>query len=115
MSMTSKQPWYFGKIDDDEVKRRLQGTKTGTYLVQVSTKGGRFILCVNENGRVGDYPIERKGGRYSIEDRQFVDITAIIDFYKTHMLDTCVLTEIANKEGLPSPTSPGSPGGSFKY
>ena len=49
----------------------------------------------SENDRVSHYIVQRRGeGNYRMGDRDFVDLVDIIDFYKTHLLDSTTLSVV---------------------
>ncbi|XP_060576081.1 adapter molecule Crk-like, partial [Ruditapes philippinarum] len=99
-----KTSWYFGPLSREETNEILDNVHTnGVFLVRESQSiKGDFVLCVREDNKISHYIINRiqVGGNvmFRIGDQQFPDIPALLNFYKTHYLDTTALTVPAPRE-----------------
>lgn len=99
-----KTSWYFGPLSREETNEILENVHTnGVFLVRESQSiKGDFVLCVREDSKISHYIINRiqVGGNimFRIGDQQFQDIPALLNFYKTHYLDTTALTHPAPRE-----------------
>jgi len=99
-----KTSWYFGPLSREETNEIFDHVHTnGVFLVRESQSiKGDFVLCVREDNKVSHYIINRTqvGGNtmFRIGDQQFPDIPALLNFYKTHYLDTTALTVPAPRE-----------------
>ncbi|XP_052799810.1 adapter molecule Crk-like isoform X4 [Mya arenaria] len=93
-----KTSWYFGPLSRDESNAKLDDVRTnGVFLVRESQSiKGDYVLVVREDNKISHYIINRiqVGGNemFRIGDQQFPDIPALLNFYKTHYLDTTALT-----------------------
>ncbi|XP_033638755.1 crk-like protein [Asterias rubens] len=96
-------PWYFGKVSEEDARKGLTDTVTGTYLVRDSSSRGSYVLSVNDNGIITNYDIRKTGQTLKIKDRNFADLDALIGYYQKYPLDTVWLETPCSKEGLPSP------------
>jgi proto-oncogene C-crk len=101
------QPWYHGRVDRATAENLLSGKRPGLYLVRDSSSClGDYVLSVSENNKVSHYIISRRGPLYLIGDQSFHDLPSVIEFYKTHFLDTTTLTEVVQhgpSRSLPAP------------
>ncbi|XP_076471567.1 adapter molecule Crk-like [Babylonia areolata] len=101
-----KYSWYFGPLSREETNDILQNKKdSGVFLVRDSQSiRGDFVLCVKEDNKVSHYIINRiqVGGmtRFKIGDKEFNDIPSLLNFYKSHYLDTTTLIRPAPREKL---------------
>ncbi|KAL8603809.1 hypothetical protein ACOMHN_058544 [Nucella lapillus] len=101
-----KYSWYFGPLSREETNDILQNKKdSGVFLVRDSQSiRGDFVLCVKEDNKVSHYIINRiqVGGlpRFKIGDKEFNDIPGLLNFYKSHYLDTTTLIRPAPREKL---------------
>ena len=55
----------------------------------------------SENTKVSHYIVSRRGNQFLIGDQSFPDLPAVIEFYRTHYLDTTTLIEIVRRVVLP--------------
>lgn len=102
-----KYSWYFGQLSRDETNKILEAEAiSGVFLVRESkTMQGDFVLCVKEDGKVSHYIINRirageNAGRFRIGDKDFPDICSLLNFYKTHYLETTTLIRPAPRTKL---------------
>ncbi|KAK7098555.1 adapter molecule Crk-like isoform X2 [Littorina saxatilis] len=92
-----KYSWYFGPLSREETNDILQSKKdSGIFLVRDSQSiRGDFVLCVKEDSKVSHYIINRitvgQMTRFKIGDKEFNDIPSLLNFYKSHYLDTTTL------------------------
>lgn len=86
--------WYHGPVSRRQAEEKLKGTPDGTYLFRDSTSSpADFVLSASEATRVSHYIIQRTPEmNYTIGDKEFNDLVAIVEFYKKHLLDTTTLT-----------------------
>lgn len=86
--------WYHGAVSRRQAEEKLKGTPDGTYLFRDSTSSPTdFVLSASEATRVSHYIIQRTVTlSYTIGDKEFNDLVAIVEFYKKHLLDTTTLT-----------------------
>ncbi|KAJ8051105.1 Crk-like protein [Holothuria leucospilota] len=90
---TDEKLWFFGQLSRQEAEGLLKGQEPGLFLVRDSTTSvGDFVLSVSENNKVSHYIIEVKKEKYHIGELHFQSLTAVIEFYKVHYLDTTTLT-----------------------
>lgn len=102
---TDEKLWFFGQLSRQEAEGLLKGQEPGLFLVRDSTTSvGDFVLSVSENNKVSHYIIEVKKEKYHIGELHFQSLTAVIEFYKVHYLDTTTLTRPCPKQETPSPT-----------
>uniref|UniRef100_A0A8C4PWW8 Adapter molecule crk n=1 Tax=Eptatretus burgeri TaxID=7764 RepID=A0A8C4PWW8_EPTBU len=97
---TDEESWYFGQISRNETQKLLQGSRHGTFLVRQSTTSpGDYVLSVSENSRVSHYIINwiQQKQLLKIGDQEFKDLSALLEFYKIHYLDTTTLIEPCRK------------------
>ncbi|KAF6027141.1 hypothetical protein EB796_014554 [Bugula neritina] len=103
---TDRSRWYFGNIGREAANQILnERVDSGTFLVRdSSTMIGEFVLCVREDQKVSHYIINKlptdSGSRFRIGDQDFPDIPSLLNFYKTHYLDTTSLIRPAEKEEI---------------
>uniref|UniRef100_A0A0B7AU55 Adapter molecule Crk n=1 Tax=Arion vulgaris TaxID=1028688 RepID=A0A0B7AU55_9EUPU len=102
-----KYSWYFGMLSRERTNNILMGLEhSGVFLVRESkTMPGDFVLCVKEDQKVSHYIINRiqtSGGtsRFKIGDKEFPDMPSLLNFYKTHYLDTTTLMKPAPRAKL---------------
>ncbi|KAK0054700.1 adapter molecule Crk [Biomphalaria pfeifferi] len=100
-----KYSWFFGMLSRERTNQILEPEQSGVFLVRESrTQVGDFVLCVKEELRVSHYIINRiqPGGvtRFKIGDKEFPDIPSLLNFYKTHYLDTTTLIRPAPRAKL---------------
>ncbi|XP_005109023.1 adapter molecule Crk [Aplysia californica] len=101
-----KYSWYFGQLSRDETNRILEREQfSGVFLVRESkTMPGDFVLCVKEDAKVSHYIVNRiqsgGTGSFKIGDKEFPDIPSLLNFYKTHYLDTTTLIRPAPRARL---------------
>lgn len=104
-----KSSWYFGPLSRVEANSILnERVDSGTFLVRDSTTmRGDFVLSVREDRedqKTSHYIINRintdTGVRFRIGDQDFPDIPSLLNFYKTHYLDTTSLIRPAQREQL---------------
>ncbi|KAL2094948.1 hypothetical protein ACEWY4_009667 [Coilia grayii] len=100
-----RNSWYWGRLSRQETASLLQGQRHGVFLVRDSvTSPGDYVLSVSENSKVSHYIINsisnnRQSGtnpappRYRIGDQEFDGLSALLEFYKIHYLDTTTLIE----------------------
>lgn len=87
--------WYFGLISRSTSESLLKSHSAGTYLMRDSRScPGDFVLSVSESGRVSHYIITKRADQYHIGNQVFSDLLSILEFYKTHYLDTTYLTQV---------------------
>eukprot|EP00055_Hartaetosiga_balthica_P015200 m.88245 g.88245 ORF g.88245 m.88245 type:complete len:1240 (-) comp8803_c3_seq1:118-3837(-) len=60
-SSTSSTPyeWFFGTISREDAENRLLTSHDGSFLVRVSEKKERFVLCVREKSKVRHFLVEK--------------------------------------------------------
>ncbi|CAG5123655.1 unnamed protein product, partial [Candidula unifasciata] len=99
--------WYFGMLSRDRTNNILMNLDySGVFLVRESkTMPGDFVLCVKEDQKVSHYIINRiqtSNGtlRFKIGDKEFPDMPSLLNFYKTHYLDTTTLIKPAPRVKL---------------
>ncbi|GFO26836.1 adapter molecule crk-like protein [Plakobranchus ocellatus] len=99
--------WYFGMLSRERTNNILMGQDhSGCFLVRESkTCPGDYVLCVKEDAKVSHYIINRKPSsegttRFKIGDKDFADIPSLLNFYKTHYLDTTTLIKPAPRSQL---------------
>ncbi|KAL3970666.1 ficolin [Sarotherodon galilaeus] len=92
--------WYWGRLSRQEAVSLLQGQRHGVFLVRDSiTIPGDYVLSVSENSRVSHYIINRLApSRFRIGDQEFDGLSALLEFYKIHYLDTTTLIEPQTEE-----------------
>ncbi|BFZ04256.1 hypothetical protein BsWGS_07295 [Bradybaena similaris] len=101
-----KYSWYFGMLSRERTNNILMNLDySGVFLVRESkTMPGDFVLCVKEDQKVSHYIINRvqsSGGlRFKIGDKEFPDMPSLLNFYKTHYLDTTTLIKPAPRVKL---------------
>ncbi|XP_067943849.1 adapter molecule Crk-like [Watersipora subatra] len=101
---TDRSRWYFGDLTREQANQLLnEKVDSGTFLVRdSSTMPGEYVLCVREDQRVSHYIINKMitdtGSRFRIGDQDFPDIPSLLNFYKTHYLDTTSLIRPVEKE-----------------
>lgn len=99
-----KNSWYFGPLSREDTNGALQAAReAGVFLVRDSKSiAGDFVLCVKEENKVSHYIINKiqTGGmiRFRIGDQEFPDLPSLLNFYKTHYLDTTSLLRPAPRE-----------------
>lgn len=98
-----KNSWYFGPLNREETNNMLLGEISGVFLVRDSNSiKGDFVLCVKEDNKVSHYIVNKiqVGGmiQFRIGDQEFPDLPALLNFYKTHYLDTTSLIRPAPRE-----------------
>lgn len=92
-----KNSWYLGLLTREESNSILQNERdSGVFLIRDSnTIRGDFVLCVKEDSKNSHYIINRiqTGGvtRFRIGEQEFSSLPALLNFYKTHYLDTTSL------------------------
>ncbi|XP_013384956.1 adapter molecule Crk [Lingula anatina] len=93
-----RDSWYFGFLSRQEAADILEHEKdSGVFLVRdSSTIRGDFVLCVKEDNKISHYIINKIQGvggvaRFRIGDQEFPDLPSLLNFYKTHYLDTTSL------------------------
>ncbi|KAG5284076.1 hypothetical protein AALO_G00022710 [Alosa alosa] len=121
-----RNSWYWGRLIRQEAVSLLQGQRHGVFIVRDSvTSPGDYVLSVSENSKVSHYIINsisnnRQSGtnqappRYRIGDQEFDGLSALLEFYKIHYLDTTTLIEPANKAKHAGLVSSGASGGPQK-
>ena len=99
-----KYSWYFGPLNRDETNEILIPEKEpGFFLVRESQSiRGDFVLCVKEENKISHYIINKITNpagitRFRIGDQEFSDIPSLLNFYKTHYLDTTSLIKPAKR------------------
>ncbi|KAL3841493.1 hypothetical protein ACJMK2_019631 [Sinanodonta woodiana] len=98
-----KASWYFGPLNREETNNILmKARENGTFLVRDSQSiKGDFVLCVKEDSKVSHYIINKihtlGDYQYRIGDQQFPDMPNLLQFYKSHYLDTTALVKVAPK------------------
>lgn len=101
-----KYSWYFGPLSREETNEILQDRlESGVFLVRDSQSiRGDFVLCVKEDSKVSHYIINRitvsGNSRFKIGDKDFNDIPSLLNFYKSHYLDTTTLIRPAPRAKL---------------
>ncbi|KAH3884527.1 adapter molecule Crk-like isoform X2 [Dreissena polymorpha] len=101
---TDKYSWYFGPLSREEANEKLVDVRTnGVFLIRESQSiKGDYVLVVREDSKISHYIINKVqvGGSelFRIGDQQFPDIPALLNFYKTHYLDTTALTFPATRD-----------------
>ncbi|XP_071099778.1 adapter molecule Crk-like [Haliotis cracherodii] len=96
-----KLSWYFGPLGREETNDILMNERdSGVFLVRESRSiRGDFVLCVREDMKVSHYIINRiqvgNQTRFRIGDQEFPDIPSLLNFYKTHYLDSTSLIKPA--------------------
>jgi len=95
----NKKSWFFGPLGRKETESLLNDQDLGVFLVRTSsTIPGDLVLCVKEKDKVSHYIINKvvqQGSpviRFRIGDQMFPDITALLAFYMTTVLDTIPLS-----------------------
>lgn len=98
------ESWYYGTLSREETHELFENVKTdGVYLLRdcLSTPGD-FVLCVKQGSRISQYVISRlqTDGNimFRIGEKDFEDIPALLEFYRTHYLDKTPLTEPAPRK-----------------
>ncbi|XP_071119889.1 adapter molecule Crk-like isoform X1 [Mytilus edulis] len=99
-----KYSWYFGPLNREETNEILIPEKEpGVFLVRESQSiRGDFVLCVKEENKISHYIINKITNpagitRFRIGDQEFSDIPSLLNFYKTHYLDTTSLIKPAKR------------------
>lgn len=70
-----------------------------SYFVCLCKKNYNYMyydFCIDfcsENNKVSHYIISRRGGLYLIGDQTFTDLPSVIEFYRSHFLDTTTLVQ----------------------
>ncbi|KAG2458793.1 CRK protein, partial [Polypterus senegalus] len=117
--------WYWGKLSRQEAVALLQGQRHGVFLVRDSTTiPGDYVLSVSENSRVSHYIINSisnnrqsstglNPSRFRIGDQEFENLSALLEFYKIHYLDTTTLIEPVSKSKPPNLSSVGGGSGAL--
>lgn len=101
-----RNSWYFGLVSREETNNILQAERdSGVFLVRDSTSiKGDFVVCVKEENKVSHYIVNKitTGGnvRFRIGDQEFPNLPALLNFYKTHYLDTTSLMRPARRQKL---------------
>lgn len=101
-----RNSWYFGLVSREETNNILQAERdSGVFLVRDSTSiKGDFVVCVKEDNKVSHYIVNKitTGGsvRFRIGDQEFPTLPALLNFYKTHYLDTTSLMRPARRQKL---------------
>ncbi|XP_041367606.1 adapter molecule Crk-like [Gigantopelta aegis] len=95
--------WYFGPLSREETNDILDHENIGVFLVRDSKSiKGDFVLCVREDTKTSHYIINRiqtsNSVRFRIGDQEFPDLPSLLEFYKTHYLDTTSLIRTARRE-----------------
>ena len=74
----------------------------GVFLVRVSQNcKGDQVLCVREESRVSHYIVkEIAGNKLRIGQRDFENMTQLLEFYRTHFLESTELKRPAAKPRL---------------
>lgn len=100
-----RNSWYFGSLTREETNRILLASEisNGVFLVRGSRSiQGDFVLCVREDSKVSHYIINKlqvhNTIRFRIGDQEFPDLPSLLNFYKTHYLDTTPLIRPAPRE-----------------
>jgi len=98
-----KNSWYFGAVTREDANERLMGGSSGTFLVRDSSSiKDDFVLCVKEDNKVSHYIINKiqVGNmiQFRIGDQEFPDLPSLLNFYKTHYLDTTSLIRPAPRD-----------------
>jgi len=99
-----KHSWYFGPLAREDTNNLLQAEEdSGVFLVRDSSSiKGDFVLCVKEDNKVSHYIINKIQvdgvTRFRIGDQEFPDIPSLLNFYRTHYLDTTALVRPAPRE-----------------
>lgn len=99
-----KFSWYFGPLSREETNEMFENVSTnGKFLVRDSQSiRGDFVLCVREDNKISHYIVNKiqvgSSMMFRIGDHQFPDIPALLNFYKTHYLDTTALTYPVDRE-----------------
>lgn len=98
-----RDSWYYGPLSREDAVALLSPENDGMFLVRDSTTiGGGYVLCVKEEGKVSNYIIKKilVGGmtRYQIGDQDFSDMSNLLNFYRTHYLDTATLVRPVPRE-----------------
>jgi proto-oncogene C-crk len=92
-----KNSWYFGLISREEANSLLQSERdSGVFFVRDSTTiKGDFVLCVKEENKISHYIINKiQTGNvihFRIGSEEFSSLPALLNFYKSHYLDTTSL------------------------
>ncbi|KAH9489218.1 hypothetical protein Btru_045633 [Bulinus truncatus] len=92
-------------LSRERTNQILEPEQSGVFLVRESrTMPGDFVLCVKEEQKVSHYIINRiqlqGSSRFKIGDKEFADIPSLLNFYKTHYLDTTTLIKPAPRAKL---------------
>ncbi|XP_053434834.1 crk-like protein [Nycticebus coucang] len=119
---SDRSTWYMGPVSRQEAQTLLQGQRYGTFLVRdSSTRPGSYVLSVSENSQVSHYLINSlPKRRFKIGHQEFDHLPALLEFYKTHYLNTTTLIEPATRYTSPPMGSVSAPnlrtaGGNLEY
>ncbi|ELK13614.1 Arylacetamide deacetylase-like 1 [Pteropus alecto] len=87
--------WYMGPMSCQEAQAKLQGQLHSMFLVYDSSTYPRdYVLSVYENSWVSHYIINSLPNHcFKIRDQEFGHLPALLEFYKTHYLNTTTLIE----------------------
>ncbi|KAK3608985.1 hypothetical protein CHS0354_020537 [Potamilus streckersoni] len=98
-----KASWYFGPLNREETNNILmKARENGTFLVRDSQSiKGDFVLSIKQDSNVNHYIINKIQAvgnfQYRIGDQQFPDMATLLQFYKSHHLNTTALVKVAPK------------------
>ncbi|XP_039732661.1 crk-like protein [Pteropus medius] len=87
--------WYKGPMSHQGAQIQLQGQLHGMFLVcDSSTYFGDYVLSMSENLQVSHNIINSLSNHcFKIGDLKFGHLPALLEFYKTHHLNTATLME----------------------
>uniref|UniRef100_H0WFQ9 CRK like proto-oncogene, adaptor protein n=1 Tax=Otolemur garnettii TaxID=30611 RepID=H0WFQ9_OTOGA len=119
---SDRSAWYVGPVSRREAHTLLQGQRCGTFLVrESSTRPGNYVLSVSEDSQVSHYLINSlPKRRFKIGHLEFDHMPALLEFYKTHYLNTTTLIEPVPRYPSPQMGSGSTPtlrtaGGNVEY
>lgn len=88
----SKCEWYFSDCDRDFVRKKLKGTRDGTFLVRDSTSGnGEYTLTLKKDGEDRMIKIYNNNDRYgftkgSVGGLDFTSVPELVNYYRNTSL-----------------------------
>lgn len=88
----NKCEWYFSDCDRDFVRKKLKGTRDGTFLVRDSTSGnGEYTLTLKKDGEDRMIKIYNNNGQYGftkggVGGLDFASVPELVNYYRNTSL-----------------------------